>query len=497
MGKKKMDELALMYGNIQAMMPVVSAIDKPGIHPGRNLPEDMILETELSGVFLGLEYGDYGKGYYVGKPAGRDGNILVSGVNGSGKSSILVKSTLATWRDVIVAIDIKRELSSHYQRLLQKHLVQRPYIVFDPSNAGNHYDVYALLKKGDPHFVQYVREISCAIIPKPSDVREPYWIDMARDLLSGAIVYYYELGLDFIGTILLVQDTPVAELCREIMQEGSNLARLFVSEIAGLKRQQQSAIGTEVKQHTVVFATDPDIQSALSLSESDEDGFGTFSWQSIVSDAEAPNVFLCINQDRLEQWGGVLRLMITQLIRQLERRPEKYSSQGYDMRPFLLLLDEFPLLGRMDVIESAMTTLRSKNVTLYIVLQSIAQLDEAYGTNIRKILVDNCQYKAILQVTEPETQEYLSKMIGTVPTARVGTSQSYSPYADQPTWGAQIQEIREPLIFPHEFNMNEDIWLHSPYGFLSTIKLPVLIANLPVYKYDDAISEYFKRRHSI
>lgn len=497
MGKKKKDELALMCKNVQVMMPVVSTIDKPGICPGKNLPEDMILETELSGVFLGLEYGDYGKGYYVGKPAGRDGNILVLGVNGSGKSSILVKSTLGTWREVIVAIDIKGELSRHYDRLLRKRLVQRPYIVFDPSNNGSHYDVYALLKQGDPHFAQYVREIAYAIIPKPPDVREPYWIDMARDLLSGAIVYYYELRLDFIGTILMVQDTPVVELCKEIMQEGSNLARMFVSEIAGLKRQQQAAIGTEIKRHTMVFATDPDIQSALSPGENDEDGFGTFSWESIVPDAEAPNVFLCINQDRLEQWDGVLRLMVTQLIRQLERRPEKYNSQGRDTKPFLLLLDEFPLLGKMDVIQNAMTTLRSKNVTLYIVLQSIAQLDEAYGTNIRKVLVDNCQYKAILQVTEPETQEYLSKMIGTVPTAKVGVSRSYSPYADRPTWGAQIQEIREPLIPPHEFNMNVDIWLHSPHGFLSTIKLPVIFSNLHVHEFDNAISEYFKRRHSI
>lgn len=497
MGKKKENELVLMYKNVQAMMPVVSTIDKPGICPGKNLPEEMILETELSGAFFGLEYGNYGKGYYVGKPAGCDGNILVLGVNGSGKSSILVKSTLATWREVIVAIDIKGELSRHYHRLLRNRLVHRPYIAFDPSNNGSHYDVYALLKQGDPHFVQYVREIAYAIIPKPPDVREPYWIDIARDLLSGAIVYYYELGLDFIGTILMVQDTPVAELCEEIMQEGSNLARMFVSEIAGLKRQQQSAIGTEVKRHTMVFATDPDIQSALSPSENEEEGFGTFSWESIVSDAEAPNVFLCISQDRLEQWDGVLRLMITQLIRQLERRPEKYSSQECDTKPFLLLLDEFPLLGKMDAIQNAMTTLRSKNVTMYIVLQSIAQLDEVYGSNIRKILVDNCQYKAILQVTEPETQEYLSKMIGSVPTARVGASQSYSPYADQPTLGAQVQGIREPLILPHEFNVNEDIWLHSPYGFLSAIKLPVFFSDLPVYKYDDAISGYFKRRHSI
>lgn len=185
----------------------------------------------------------------------------------------------------------------------------------------------------------------------------------------------------------------------------------------------------------MVFATDSDIQSALSCSEDEEDCFNAFSWESIVSDAEAPNVFLSISQDRLEQWSGVLRVMITQLIRQLERRPEKYSLKGRSMKPLLLLLDEFPLLGNMEGIETTLTTLRSKNVTLNVVIQSMAQLDEVYGENKRKTLVDNCDYKVILRVTEPDTQEYLSRMIGTVPTVRGGASQSYSPYTDQPTRG--------------------------------------------------------------
>lgn len=487
MGKKSN---MMLCNDIMSALPTITNVDKPGVEPGKNIPDNMIADIEDSGAYMGLET-SMGKGYYVGKRSDVDGNILTIGINGSGKSHILVKSTLATWRDVIVAIDIKGELSSHYYRLRRKHLVQRPYIVFDPSNGESHYDVYALLKQGDSHFSQYVREIAYAIIPKPSDVREPYWIDMARDLLSGAIVYFYELGLDFIETILRVQGTSVAELCKKIMQEGSYLARMFVSEITGLKRQQQSAIGTEVKRHTIVFATDPDIQSALSCNE--EDDFGIFSWKDMAMNGDAPNVFLCLNQDRLEQWGGVLRLMITQLIRQLERRPEKYSSQGCDMKPFLLLLDEFPLLGKMEVIQNAMTTLRSKRVTLYIVLQSITQLDAIYGPDVRKTLVDNCQYKAILNVTEPDTQAYLSRMIGTVPTAKVRVSQSFNSIMDQSAWGAQIQEIREPLIHPHEFSTNRDIWLHTPYGFLSTIKLPSIVTTLPVHRFNEITGEYFRR----
>jgi len=483
MGKEK------NAGLMMPAPPTISQIDKPRIQPGRKIPDDMIVDIEDSGVFLGLE-NIWGKGYYVGKKSNDDGNILNTGVNGSGKSYFLVKSTLRTWRDPIVVLDIKGELSNYYELLRRRGLVKRAHIIFDPTNSGFHYDVYALLDRNDPHFAQYVREIAYAIIPMPLEVREPYWINMARDFLSGAIVYYFDRGHDFIGTILQVQNTSVANLCKEIMNSDCALAKMFVSEISALKLEQKAAIGTDVKQHTMVFATDPDIQCALSQ---DEDGFGSFSWKDIVMNEDAPNVFLCLDQSRLEQWSGVIRLMITQLIRQIERRPDKHSSHGSEMKPILMLLDEFPLLGRMDVITEAMTTLRSKKATLYLVIQSIAQLDAVYGSDVRKILVDNCQYKAILNVTEPDTQEYLSRMIGTVPTAKISVSQSFYPSMEQSVLGAQFQVIREPLIHPHEFNTNKHIWLHTPYGFLSTIKLPSIVTDLPVHEFNEIVAEYFRR----
>lgn len=75
------------------------------------------------------------------------------------------------------------------------------------------------------------------------------------------------------------------------------------------------------------------------------------------------------------------------------------SPQGRKTNPILVLLDEFPLLGKMDAITNALTTLRSKKVTFCLMLQSIAQLDAVYGQDTRKIIVDNCQYKAILNIT--------------------------------------------------------------------------------------------------
>ncbi len=491
MGKEKENENdRMLLFNTLSMMPMLAEVSRhketnnPKLMPGKNIPGRMILSYSEPGVYMGAG-GNRDNGAYVGRRSKDDGNILLTGISGSGKSRILVKSSLETWRNPAVVLDIKGELSEHMDSLQREGIETRPFIVFDPIQGGKHYDVYAVLYNNYDRLAQNVREIVHAIIPMPADVQEPYWINMARDYLSGVIVYYFEQGYSFIETILLMQTKSVDALCEEINYSNCYLAKIFISDISSLKKEQKASIGTEVKQYTMVFATDSDIQNALS----EEKGIESFSWDDIVMSEDAPFVFLRLDQSRLEQWSVVIRLMVTQLIRVIERRPDKYSSCGRETKPLLILLDEFPLLGKMDIITDAMTTLRSKNVTLYLVIQSIAQLDAVYGPDVRKILVDNCQYKMFLNVTEPETQEYLSKMFGSIPTTSVSVFRNYNCMynMDPAAIGSQVQESREPLIYPHEFAANKDIWLFTPYGFLSTCKLPSKATRPRSYMINDCL----------
>ncbi len=428
----------------------------------------MVQDIKDSGLYMGLET-KYGKGYYVGKSSEDDGNALIMGTNGSGKSYFLAKSIIETWHDPFVVLDCKGELSYHYMTLLRNGRAKRKYIIFDPMNGGAHYDPFAILLKDKLHFMQNVREIAYTLIPLTQNDPNSYWINMARDLLSAVIIYGSSIGLDFINTMIMAVTFSVSELCQKIMRSNFTMAQMLISEINNLKKEQKAAIGTDMKQHLMVFVTDQYVQTTLSSSENTQ----TFSWDDITAATEAPNVFLCLDQDRLEQWGCMTRLMLTQLIRTMERRPDKQKPDGRNTNPILLLLDEFPLLGKIDVITNALTTLRSKKVTFCLMIQSIAQLDAIYGHDVRKIIVDNCQYKAFLKITEPDSQEYFSKLIGTVPTSRKSISKNYNPHMDYITFGGQVQEVRELLIHPHEFAFNEDIWLHTPYGFCSTLKLPV------------------------
>ena len=82
-------------------------------------------------------------------------------------------------------------------------------------------------------------------------------------------------------------------------------------------------------------------------------------------------------------------------------------------RPILFLLDEFPRLGKIEEITDGLATLRGKKITICPIIQSLAQLDLIYGTAARRVIADNCAYKAILNATDVDSQEYFSKLVGT------------------------------------------------------------------------------------
>jgi type IV secretion system protein VirD4 len=214
--------------------------------------------------------------------------------------------------------------------------------------------------------------------------------------------------------------------------------------------------------HISVFTSDPLIYEVFSPSaDTDEDPKELLRWE----DLEDHDIFLRIEQGRLQQWGCVVRLMLVQLIRTLERRPEKYSPEGANTKPVLLLLDEFPQFGKLDIITSALATLRSKNVTVAIFCQSFADLDAIYGKDTRRIILDNCQYKLILGAGDPETQRFLSDMVGTTMLPMPSSSENYDEFGESSGHSISKCLSRERIIQPHEFASLKDAILLHPDGF--------------------------------
>jgi type IV secretion system protein VirD4 len=132
------------------------------------------------------------------------------------------------------------------------------------------------------------------------------------------------------------------------------------------------------------------------------------------------DIFLVIPEHKLDQWGKFFGLIAYQFMRHFEQRDPAKAQ------PILFLLDEFPRLGKVEGIASGLSTLRSRKITMAIVIQSLAQLDHIYGESQRQIIADNCAYKAVLGASEPKTQEYFTKLVGTYMELRQTTSSSTS-----------------------------------------------------------------------
>ena len=152
------------------------------------IPSEMVLSMRSqSGVFFG-DINQYKQDYFVGMPRGADGNILVVGGNGSGKSSGIAMPTLMTWKGAICATDVKGELSRTYQEFYRSSFRQRnfarPYIIFDPTQLdGPSYDpLWWVLHDCEENLISNIREIAHAIIPALPNDKDPFWLDTERDI---------------------------------------------------------------------------------------------------------------------------------------------------------------------------------------------------------------------------------------------------------------------------------------------------------------------------
>ena len=178
------------------------------------------------------------------------------------------------------------------------------------------------------------------------------------------------------------------------------------------------------------------------------------------------DIYINIPEHLLRQWKSLLTLIVSQFLRHFEKRPDRTAH------PILFLLDEFARLGKIDGITDGLATLRSKKITMCVIIQSLAQLDLIYGENARRVIADNCAYKAILSATDAESQEYFSKLVGTHEKTKISYSQNFD-FINFPKGTSKSTYTEEKRrIKPEDLATLGDIALFTPFGFFRVEKVP-------------------------
>ena len=226
-------------------------------------------------------------------------------------------------------------------------------------------------------------------------------------------------------------ETPVNELIEILRNSPVNEVKLFVNQFVGADSKLLASIYSTLANEIILFATDKDIMRALSANGN------MISPRDLESYTD---IFIKISEDKLEQWKSLLNLMVSQFLKSFEKREDKGDK-------ILFMIDEFARLGKVESITNGLATLRSKGVQIMLILQSLAQLDMIYGKDNRKVITDNCNYKIVLNASDVDTQEYFSKLVGTVEKIKKSSSVSRNDFSVKANKGKENNKTRRICIF--------------------------------------------------
>ena len=416
------------------------------------------------GFIVGSEIESFPKNL-VGIPQGKEGNILVVGANGSGKSRCIAKTTLLTWNGAMAVLDPKGELYAHYMELRKSGKVDREAILFDLTcDDGKCYDPLHGIIPGSVEEIECMKDIVRSICPTNTKCPDPFWDNAERNILFASLLHYHGEGCNFIIIITKVLLSTIKQLCKEINEGDTELAKMYIQNLSKVDSKIRASFSCGLLNALGDLVSNPYLLKAFC---GDNEGSDHFGWANL----EKYNIFIRVPEDKIEQWSIPIRIMFTQLFHYLMKRPDKYSDEGRKNIQTLLLLDDFARFGKIELITEAITTLRSKNVNICIMLQSLAQLDRIYGVDDRRIICDNCQFKVILSAYDGDTQKHLSELIGST----VKWKEDYTDIED--TCGSidstsrHHSSHRVPVIYPHEFKTLNKVLFDTPHGFYCLDKI--------------------------
>jgi type IV secretion system protein VirD4 len=165
---------------------------------------------------------------------------------------------------------------------------------------------------------------------------------------------------------------------------------------------------------------------------------------SDLVDGERPaTLYLVVPPSDISRTKPLMRLIVNQIGRRLteELKPRRHRM--------LLMLDEFPALGRLDFFESALAFMAGYGVKAFLIAQSLNQIEKAYGSN--NSILDNCHVRIAFATNDERTARRVSDALGTATELRA--MRNYAGHRLSPWLGHLMvsrQETARPLLTPGE-----------------------------------------------
>ncbi|WP_066827452.1 conjugal transfer protein TraG [Sphingomonas mali] len=368
----------------------------------------------------------------------------------SGKGVGLVVPTLLGWSGSAVVHDIKGEnwqLTAGWRSRFSHCLLFNPT---DPRSAR--YNPLLEVRRGE-HEVRDVQNIADILVdPEGALERRNHWEKTSHSLLVGAILHVLyaeeEKTLARVAAFLSDPQRPFTATLRRMMTTnhlGTPDAPVVHPVVASAARE---VLNKSDNERSGVLSTamsflglyrDPTVAEVTSGCD----------WRiaDLVEGKSPVSLYLVVPPSDISRTKPLIRLVLNQIGRRLT---EHLHAEGAGRRhKLLMMLDEFPALGRLDFFETSLAFLAGYGVRAFLIAQSLNQIEKAYGEH--NAILDNCHVRVAFASNDERTAKRISDALGTATEQRA--MRNYAGHRLAP-WLAHVmvsrQETARALLTPGE-----------------------------------------------
>ncbi|GHA27525.1 conjugal transfer protein TraG [Devosia pacifica] len=372
-------------------------------------------------------------------------HVLCFAPTRSGKGVGLVIPSLLTWPGSAIVHDIKGE---NWQLTAGFRARHGRVLLFDPTNPeSSAYNPLLEVRRGEWE-VRDVQNIADILVdPEGSLEKRNHWEKTSHALLVGAILHvlYAEKDKTLAGVAAFLSDPKrpiestlaammktahlgeagphpvIASAARELLNKSDN-------ERSGVLSTAMSFLG---------LYRDPVVAKVTRRCD----------WRitDMVGGKRPATLYLVVPPSDINRTKPLIRLILNQIGRRLTEDLQARTAR----HKLLLMLDEFPALGRLDFFESALAFMAGYGLKSFLIAQSLNQIEKAYGPN--NSILDNCHVRVSFATNDERTAKRVSDALGTATEMRA--MKNYAGHRLSPWLGHLMvsrQETARPLLTPGE-----------------------------------------------
>ena len=384
-------------------------------------------------------------------------HILAFAPTRSGKGVGLIIPTLLSWPESAVIYDLKGEnweLSAGWRKKAG-HLVLK-FDPLDTEGLSARYNPLEEVRLGTVHEVADAQNVVNMIIDPDGKGLADHWDKTSYMFLTGVVLHtMYKARREGHSASLpdvsatLTSVTGIESLYTEMKEntfapDGQPHTVIMRSSIDMLEKEERER-GSVLSSAKTFFALYADPIVSKNISRSD------FHIRDLMNAGQPVSLYLVVDPENKERLKPLVRLMITQVVRGVT--PRLQFANGSPVKTYkhrlLLLLDEFPALGKLPIFQDALAHIAGYGVKAYLFTQDLSQLKQAYGD--QEAITSSCHLKVAFAPNRLETAETLSKLTGTATVIkRVVTTSGKRFGLMLGQVSESLQETARPLLTPDE-----------------------------------------------